>query len=154
MRNEDMTKALYTAEAHVVGGRSGHGRTTDGQVEVDLALPTQLGGDGAGTNPEQLFAIGYAACFSSVLSILGKRDRLDADDVTIDAKVMLIRRDDGTFDLGAELDVALPSIADPEQAASLVHQAHQLCPYSRATRGNIDVTFTVNGAAHRAAAGR
>jgi osmotically inducible protein OsmC len=149
-----VANARYTAEAHVVGGRSGRGRTTDGQLEVDLALPPELGGDGAGTNPEQLFAIGYAACFSTVLSMLGKRSRLNADDASIDAKVMLIRRDDGTFDLGAELDISLPSIADPEQAASLVHQAHQLCPYSRATSGNIDVALTVNGAPQSAVATR
>jgi organic hydroperoxide reductase OsmC/OhrA len=91
--------------------------------------------------------------------MLGKGSRLNADDVAIDARAMLVPGENGTFHLGAELDIALPSIADPEQAASLVHQAHQLCPYSRATRDNIDVALIVNGAplsahAQRAVASR
>ncbi len=139
------TKPSYTTHAHVVGGRGGHGRTTDGKLDVDLRLPKEFGGDGAGTNPEQLFAVGYAACFSSVLMLLGQRRRLEAGDVAIDSTVMLIPQGDGTFKLGAELDVTLPSIADPEQAADLVRGAHALCPYSRATRGNIAVALRVNG---------
>ncbi|GAB3965440.1 organic hydroperoxide resistance protein [Actinoallomurus acanthiterrae] len=141
-----MSKASYTAEARVTGGRQGHGRTTDGRLDVDLRLPKELGGDGAGTNPEQLFAVGYAACFGAVLSMLGKREKLQADDAVIDATVALIPNENGTFRLGAELNVTLPSIDDARRAADLVHAAHQVCPYSSATRGNIDVVLTANGA--------
>ncbi len=141
-----MAKALYAAEARVTGGRQGHGRTTDGRLDVDLRLPKELGGDGTGTNPEQLFAVGYAACFGSVLSLLGKREKLQADDAAIDATVMLIPNENGTFRLAAELDVTLPSIDDAQRAADLVRAAHQVCPYSNATRGNIDVVLMANGA--------
>lgn len=142
-----MTHPSYTAHARVVGGRNGHGRTSDGMLDIDLRLPKEFGGDGAGSNPEQLFAIGYAACFSSVLTLLGQRRRLEAGNVVVDSTVTLIPQDDGTFRLGAELRVTLPSIADPQQAAALVRGAHELCPYSRATRGNIDVALVVNGTA-------
>jgi Ohr subfamily peroxiredoxin len=141
-----MTKPLYTAQAHVVGGRdNGHGRTSDGRLEMDLRQPKELGGDGDGANPEQLFAIGYAACFASSLALVGQRKQLDAEDAVIDSKVMLIPAGNGGFKLGVELKISLPSIADPEQAADLVHVAHQVCPYSNATRGNIDVALVVNG---------
>ena len=142
-----MTKPSYTTHARVIGGRGGHGRTTDGKLDLDLSLPKEFGGDGAGTNPEQLFAIGYAACFSTVLTLLGQSRKLEAGDVVVDSTIMLIPKGDGTFQLGTELDVTLPSIPDPEQAAELVRGAHELCPYSRATRGNIDVALVVNGVA-------
>jgi Ohr subfamily peroxiredoxin len=141
-----MTRPSYTTHARVTGGRAGHGRTSDGKLGVDLRLPKEFGGDGAGTNPEQLFAIGYAACFSSVLTLLGQRRKLEAADVIVDSTVTLIPQSDGTFRLGAALNVTLPSIADPGQAADLVRGAHELCPYSRATRGNVDVALAVNGA--------
>lgn len=141
-----MGTALYTAEAQVVGGRSGHGRTDDGRLDVDLRLPKELGGDGEGTNPEQLFAIGYAACFASSLALVGRREKVKADDAVIDSKVMLIPIEDGRFKLGVELDVTLPSIADAAQAVDLVRITHQVCPYSNATRGNIEVDLVVNGA--------
>ena len=141
------TKPTYSTHARVAGGRNGHGRTADGKLDVDLRLPKELGGDGAGTNPEQLFAIGYAACFSTVVTLLGQKRKLEAADAIIESTVMLIPLGDGTFKLGAKLDVTLPSIADPKLAADLVRGAHELCPYSRATRGNIDVTLVVNGAA-------
>lgn len=142
-----MTRPSYTTHARVIGGRAGHGRTSDGKLDVDLRLPKEFGGDGAGTNPEQLFAIGYAACFSSVLTLLGQRRKLEAADVIVDSTVTLIPQGDGTFRLGAALNVTLPSIADSGQAADLVRDAHELCPYSRATRGNVDVALVVNGAA-------
>jgi osmotically inducible protein OsmC len=142
-----MTKPLYTAEAHVSGGRAdGHGRTADGQLAVDLRQPKELGGDGEGANPEQLFAIGYAACFATVLAMVGHRKGLNADNAAIDSRVMLIPSQDGAFKLAVELDIALPSIDDPEPAADLVRTAHHMCPYSNATRGNIDVALIVNGA--------
>lgn len=141
-----MTKALYTAEARVTGGRqNGHGHTSDGALDVTLRMPKELGGDGGGTNPEQLFAVGYAACFEAVLALVGPRKNLVADDATIDAKVMLLPADGGRFRLGVELHVTLPSVTDAAQAADLVATAHQVCPYSNATRGNIDVALVANG---------
>ncbi|WP_433476688.1 organic hydroperoxide resistance protein [Spirillospora sp. CA-142024] len=139
-----MSKALYTAEAHVAGGRDGRGRTSDGRLDLDLRLPKELGGDGEGTNPEQLFAIGYAACFGTTLALVGGRENLKADDAEIDASVSLIPIDGGRFKLGAELRISLPSLT-PDQAADLVRAAHQVCPYSNATRDNITVSLEVNG---------
>jgi lipoyl-dependent peroxiredoxin len=141
------SEPTYTTRAQVNGGRNGHGHTEDGKLDVALRMPPELGGDGAGTNPEQLFAVGYAACFATVLSMLGRRDGLDADDVGIAAAVHLVPVGDGTFELAVELDVSLPSISEPADAAALVRKAHQICPYSRATRGNIETAFRVNGVA-------
>lgn len=141
-----MTKALYTAEARVTGGRAqGQGKTPDGHLDVKLRMPKEMGGDGDGTNPEQLFAVGYAACFGTVLSMIGKAKGLEGDDAAIDARVGLVPNGDGTFRLSAELDVTLPSIEDGDKAVDLVRAAHQVCPYSNATRGNIDVALVVNG---------
>jgi osmotically inducible protein OsmC len=141
-----MAKVLYTAEARVTGGRlAGHGRTTDGALEVDLRIPSEMGGDGGGTNPEQLFAVGYASCFESALSVVARREKRDADDAEIESKVNLIPTEDRGFGLAVELDVRLPSVSDPEEAKRIVAAAHKVCPYSNATRGNIDVTLTANG---------
>lgn len=138
-----MANALYTARAHITGGRDhGHGRTADGGLEVDLRQPKELGGNGDGVNPEQLFAIGYAACFASSIALVARRRRLPADDVAIDSAVMLVPGGDGLA-LAAELTISLPSIT--EEAADLVREAHHVCPYSNATRGNIEVTLVVNG---------
>jgi len=138
--------ALYTARAHVTGGRAnGHGRTSDGLLEVELRPPPETGGDGGGTNPEQLFAVGYAACFESALGVIARRQRVDPGEVAIDSQVSLIPTEDRRFVLGVELDVTLPSIEDREQAVALVEAAHHVCPYSNATRGNIDVKLTANG---------
>ncbi|MFF4572617.1 organic hydroperoxide resistance protein [Streptomyces sp. NPDC001410] len=139
-----MTKALYTAQAHVAGGRNGHGRTNDGRLDLDLRQPKELDGDGEGVNPEQLFAIGYAACFGATLTLVGQRGKLKADDAEIDSSVSLIPVDGGRFQLGVELQISLPSVTD-EEAVQLVRTAHQVCPYSRATRNNIDVVLVVNG---------
>jgi len=139
-----MTTALYTARAHVAGGRHGTARTPDGELELTLRQPAELGGDGAGTNPEQLFAIGYAACFGTTLALIGQRGGLPADDAAIDSSVALIPTGDGRFGLAAELRITLPSVTDA-QAVNLVAAAHQVCPYSNATRGNLDVTLVVNG---------
>ena len=137
---------LYTAEAHVTGGRAeGHGRTSDGALEVDLRVPEEMGGSGGGTNPEQLFAIGYAACFESALDAVARRRRQDAGNVAIDSRVMLLPGENRSFRLAVELAVSLPSIDDAEAAADMVRAAHQVCPYSNATRGNIDVLLTANG---------
>jgi Ohr subfamily peroxiredoxin len=141
-------RVLYTAQAHVTGGRAqGHGRTSDGALEVDLRLPAELGGEGGGTNPEELFAVGYAACFESALGVVARRRKLEAGDVAIDSKVTLSPTEDRGFQLGVELDVTLPSIEDDASAAELVRAADQVCPYSNATRGNVEVRMTANGTA-------
>jgi osmotically inducible protein OsmC len=144
-------KPIYTAHARVTGGRQqGRGRTTDGALDLALALPPELGGDGDGANPEQLFAIGYAACFEAVLLVAAQREQVPVEnvaDAAIDAKVMLVPGPQRALLLAAELAVELPSIPDPRQAARLVRIAHGMCPYSSATRGNIDVALSVNGAA-------
>jgi Ohr subfamily peroxiredoxin len=140
-----MAKTLYTAEAHVTGGRSeGHGRTSDGALEVDLRTPAEMGGDGGGTNPEQLFAIGYASCFEGALGAVARREKAEVGDVAIDSKVSLVTAEDRSFAIAVELDVALPSV-DDEAAVELVRAAHRVCPYSNATRGNIEVVLTANG---------
>jgi Ohr subfamily peroxiredoxin len=140
-----MAKDLYTAEARVTGGRvAGHGRSSDGALEVDLRTPSELGGEGGGTNPEQLFAVGYAACFESALAAVARRQKLEAGDVEIDSKVKLITAADRSFTLSVELHVALPSV-EGDDAVELVRAAHEVCPYSNATRGNIEVLLSANG---------
>ena len=139
-------KPLYTARATVTGGRDqGHGRTDDGALEVDLRMPKEMGGEGGATNPEQLFAVGYASCFESALKLVARRERLEADDVRVDSAVTLTPTPERGFALSVELDVQLPSIDDAGEAARLVEIAHKVCPYSNATRGNIDVALTANG---------
>jgi lipoyl-dependent peroxiredoxin len=141
-----MAKAIYTAEAHVTGGRAeGHGRSSDGALEVDLRSPTELGGEGGGTNPEQLFAIGYASCFESALGVVARRRKVDVGDVAIDSKVMLLTGEDRRFELAVALDVTLPAVADADLAVELVRAAHEVCPYSNAVRGNIEVALLANG---------
>ena len=137
-----MARVLYTAEATVTGGRvSGHGRANDGALDVQLRSPKEMGGEGGGTNPEQLYAVGYAACFESALGVVGRRERVEVGDVSIDSRVSLLP----TEERGFKLAVTLPQVQDRELAARIVAAAHQVCPYSNATRGNIDVTLTVNG---------
>lgn len=141
-----MARVLYTAEATVTGGRAeGHGRTSDGVLEVDLRSPKELGGEGGGTNPEQLFAIGYAACFEGAIGVVGRRMRAEVGDVSIDSQVKLMPTEDRRMELGVELHVSLPSVQDAERAKQIVATAHQVCPYSNATRGNVDVVLTANG---------
>jgi Ohr subfamily peroxiredoxin len=138
-------KVLYTAEAHVTGGRAdGHGRSSDGALEVDLRTPSEMGGEGGGTNPEQLFAVGYAACFEGALAAVARRQKLEVGDVGIDSKVSLLTGEDRGFKISAELHVTLPSV-EGDDAVELVRAAHQVCPYSNATRGNIEVQLTANG---------
>jgi Ohr subfamily peroxiredoxin len=142
-----MSKVVYTAEAHVTGGRAeGHGRSSDGALEVDLRTPSEMGGEGGGTNPEQLFAVGYAACFEGALAAVARRQKAETGDVEIDSKVKLITAEDRSFGIAVELHVSLPSVAD-DDAVELVRAAHRVCPYSNATRGNVEVVLTANGAA-------
>jgi osmotically inducible protein OsmC len=140
-------KDLYTAEAHITGGRvAGHGRTSDGALEVDLRTPPEMGGEGGGTNPEQLFAVGFAACFEGALAAVARRQKLEAGDVEIDSKVKLRTGEDRSFTIAVELHVNLPSVAG-DDAVELVRATHRVCPYSNATRGNIEVVLTANGTA-------
>jgi len=143
-----MTKPLYTARAHVTGGRAkGHGRSAEGALDVELRAPAELGGDGSGTNPEELFAVGYAACFESALETVARRTKQDPGEVAVDSSVMLLATEERGFKIAVELDVTLPAIEDEAAATELVRIAHRVCPYSNATRGNIDVKLTANGKA-------
>ena len=137
-----LEKDLYTAEATVQGGRAGHGRSSDGRLDFDLRPPVEMGGDGNGTNPEQLFALGYAACFQSALGVVGRRMGVDTESSTVTGKATIGTIGGGAFGLRVTLDVNLPG-ADAETARKAVDAAHEVCPYSNATRGNIDVTLNV-----------
>ena len=137
-----MAKVVYTAEATVTGGREqGHGKTTDGALDVQLRAPNE----GGGTNPEQLFAVGYAACFEGALGVAARREKAEVGDASIDSKVSLITTEDRGFNVAVTLDVTLPQVQDAEEAKKIVAAAHQICPYSNATRGNVEVTLTANG---------
>jgi lipoyl-dependent peroxiredoxin len=138
-------RVLYTAEATATGGREGHARTSDGRLDVDLDVPAEMGGPGGpGTNPEQLFATGYAACFQSALLRIAAGRKLDVTGSRITARVGIGPVDGGGFGLAAALDLDAPGIEDGD-AIELMTRAHEACPYSRATRGNIQVRLTVGG---------
>jgi lipoyl-dependent peroxiredoxin len=137
-----MAKVVYTAEATVTGGREqGHGRSSDGELDVQLRPPTE----GGGTNPEQLFAVGYAACFEGALNVAARREHKEVGDASIDSKVSLVTTEERGFNVAVELDVTLPQVPDAEEAKKIVAAAHEICPYSNATRGNVEVTLTANG---------
>ncbi len=139
-----MSKPIYTAQAHVDGGRvDGHGKTSDGALEVDLRAPGRDGSENA-TNPEQLFAIGYASCFDNAVAVVARRQKLETGELSIDSKVHLLTTPERAFKLAVELDVSLPSL-EGDEAVELVRAAHSVCPYSMATRGNIEVALTANG---------
>jgi Ohr subfamily peroxiredoxin len=141
-----MAGPIYTAQATVTGGRAeGHGVTTDHELDVQLRPPAGAGGDGGGTNPEQLFAVGYAACFEGAIAAVARREKAEPGDVSIESKVSLITNENRGFTVGVSLDVTLPDIDDAEEAKKLVAAAHDVCPYSNATRGNIEVELTANG---------
>jgi len=136
-------KAHYTTEALATGdGRDGHGRTSDGRLDVQLAIPKELDGSGDGTNPEQLFAVGYAACFHSALRRVARLEHADVTDSAVGARVSIGQYPDERYGLAVELEITLPNVEDAT-ANRLVEQAHQICPYSNATRGNVDVTLVV-----------
>ena len=136
-------KPLYTAAATATGGRDGSTATADGRIELLLKPPAELGGPADrpdATNPEELFALGYGACFLNALSRLARMQKLSAKAFTMDAQVVLGQEEDDTFGLGVELHGTLPGV-DDDKAAELMRAAHEVCPYSRATRGNIDVAL-------------
>ena len=135
--------ALYTAAATATGdGRNGEARTSDGKLEVNLSTPTEMGGSGEGTNPEQLFATGYAACFLSALKMVARMEKAAIADAAVTADVSIYKQDEGGFKLGVALHVEMSGV-DEATADKLVQAAHQVCPYSNATRGNIEVDLDV-----------
>ena len=134
---------LYTATAHATGdGRNGHARSEDGILDVDMRVPKEMGGPGGAANPEMLFAAGYAACFHSALKVVARQEKVGVDGSEVAASVGIGPLDNGGFGLTVELRVSVPDL-DRDTAEKLVARAHEVCPYSNATRGNIPVTLTV-----------
>ncbi|MET8946812.1 organic hydroperoxide resistance protein [Streptomyces sp. NPDC004542] len=134
--------ALYTAVATATHGRDGRAVSSDGKIDLKLAPPVELGGNGEGTNPEQLFAAGYAACFGSALGLVGRQAKVDVSDAAVTAEVGIGKQGEG-FGLKVTLRVELPETVDEATGRKLVESAHQVCPYSNATRGNIEVDLVV-----------
>jgi len=134
----------YRTSATATGGRDGKSRTEDGRLEVQLAIPKELGGPGGeGTNPEQLFAAGYSACFLGALKVAGQQLKVRVpSETTVTAHVGIGPRSEGGFGITADLVIALPGI-EREVASKLVETAHQICPYSNATRNNVNVGLSV-----------
>jgi lipoyl-dependent peroxiredoxin len=139
-----MKNPVYTARARVTGGRgNGRGRTPGGELDVQLRLPPELGGDGDGANPEQLFAAGWAACFTSAMQFVAGKKKIDVSGASVTAEIGLGPNGSGGFKLDATLRVNLPDHLSPEARRELVEATHQVCPYSNATRGNIPVNLIV-----------
>lgn len=134
--------ALYTAVATATHGREGRTVSSDGVLDLALGMPEALGGNGQGTNPEQLFAAGYAACFGSALGLVGRGAKVDVSDAAVTAEVSIGKQGEG-FGLAVTLRVELPDSVDEATGRKLVEQAHQVCPYSNATRGNIEVDLVI-----------
>ena len=135
-----LIKPLYTARAIATGGLAGHAVSDDGILDVHLQPPKEMGGPGGATNPEQLFAAGYAACFQSALGVVGRREQLDTSDSLVDADVTIGTIEGGGYGLAVVLRVSIPGV-EPEKVRALAEAAHRVCPYSNATRGNIEVTL-------------
>ena len=134
---------LYTTSATTAGGRTGKAATNDGNVILDLSLPKELGGSGGdGTNPEQLFAMGYSACYGSALQHVAAEKKVDLGEFTVSAEVSLGKSEEGDFELSVVLDTYIPGV-DLELGEELINEAHEVCPYSRATEDNIDVTLNL-----------
>jgi Ohr subfamily peroxiredoxin len=136
----ELTRPLYTARATATGGRAGHAVSDDGILDLDLRPPKEMGGPGGATNPEQLFAAGYAACFQSALGVVGRRDGTDTSQSTVEADVTIGTIAGGGYGLAVTIRVTIPG-ADPAKTRALAEAAHQVCPYSNATRGNINVAL-------------
>lgn len=137
-------EVIYTAESTATGGgRDGHVKSSDNRIDLDTRPPKEAGGSGEGTNPEQLFSAGYAACFLSALQLVARSEKVALDGASgITAQVALGKDSDGGYGINAQLIGYLPGLSR-EEAEDLMHKAHQVCPYSKATRGNIDVTLSV-----------
>lgn len=136
-----MTTSLYTAHVEVIGGRAGAAKSSDGVLEVSLSAPTELGGSGGGTNPEQLFAAGFAACFLSAMGAVARAGRISIGELRADSSVQLLKDGEGRFALQADIVIHATDI-DQASLDSLIQEAEHTCPYSRAVAGNIDVTFS------------
>ncbi|MFI9822455.1 organic hydroperoxide resistance protein [Streptomyces sp. NPDC052013] len=134
--------ALYTAVATATHGREGRAVSSDGTLDLKLGIPVEMGGSGQGTNPEQLFAAGYSACFASALGLVGRAAKIDVSDAAVTAEVGIGKQGEG-FALAVTLRVELPGSVDEATGRKLVEQAHQVCPYSNATRGNIPVDLVI-----------
>ena len=137
-------EVIYTAESTATGGgRDGHVKSSDNRIDLDTRPPKEAGGSGEGTNPEQLFSAGYAACFLSALQLVARSEKVALDTASgVTAQVALGKDSDGGYGINAQLIGYLPGLSRDE-AEDLMHKAHQVCPYSKATRGNIDVTLSV-----------
>jgi lipoyl-dependent peroxiredoxin len=135
-----LEKPLYTAEATAVGGRAGHVHSSDGQLDIDLRPPVEMGGPGGASNPEELFAAGYAACFQSALPVVARRSKVSVEGSTVTAKVTIGTIGGGGFGLAVALEVHIPGVAE-DVVQTLMDGAHAVCPYSNATRGNIEVVL-------------
>ncbi|MFE9814196.1 organic hydroperoxide resistance protein [Streptomyces sp. NBC_00236] len=135
-------ESIYTAVATATHGRDGRAVSSDGKLDLQLAVPVEMGGNGAGTNPEQLFAAGYAACFASALGLVGRQAKVDVTDAAVTGEVGIGKQGEG-FGLAVTLRVELPASVDEATGRKLVEQAHQVCPYSNATRGNIPVELVI-----------
>lgn len=137
-----MSKVIFHTQATAHGGRAGHIETPDHHLDVKLGVPGELGGEGGGgTNPEQLFAAGYASCFQSAIGAVARREKIEFGNSKVTAVVGLMRDGVG-YALDVELHITVPGLSR-EQAEDLVHKAHEVCPYSRATKGNLDVRLSV-----------
>ncbi len=136
-------KTLYTTAATTAGGRAGKASTADGKLSLDLSVPKELGGDGAsGTNPEQLFAMGYSSCYGSALQHVADQKKIDLGNFSVTAEVSLGKNEEGDFQLAVILDTYIPGVS-VEEGEELINEAHEVCPYSRATEDNIDVTLNL-----------
>ncbi|MCX4551303.1 organic hydroperoxide resistance protein [Streptomyces sp. NBC_01387] len=132
----------YTAVATAENGRDGRVSSSDGKLDVVVNPPKEMGGSGAGTNPEQLFAAGYSACFQGALGVVARQEKADISGSTVTAAVSIGKTEQGGFGLEVEITAAIPNV-DAATAQSLIEKAHQVCPYSNATRGNIKVELAV-----------
>ena len=136
-------KTFYTEQATAKGGRAGHVKTEDGKIDMNLSVPKAMGGDdGDGVNPEHFFACAYSACYGGALEAVAKEDNIDLGDYSVSASVSIGRTEEGDFQLAVILDSYLPTV-DVETGEKLVNKAHEICPFSRATRDNIDVTLNL-----------
>lgn len=131
---------MYTAVATSVGGRAGHVKSEDGIIDMDLRAPKEMGGPGGAANPELLFAAGYSACFNSALNFVARTKRIRVGETTVTIAASLGKNEEDQFQLAARIDVNVPGVT-PEVAEELVKEANAVCPYSRATKGNIEVTL-------------
>ncbi len=136
-------KTLYKGIATTTGGREGYVRSDDGILDLDLSMPKSMGGKGERhTNPEQLFAAGYSACYGTALQEVAAKHKVELGDFSVTANVELLKSEEGELDLSVVLDAYIPGV-DLETGEKLVNEAHEICPYSRATRDNIDVTLNL-----------